>query len=192
MKDMGLLEIGVIAALCGVAVLRWSWGRPKRSTLLNGSGWALLLAALIVGWADAGAWGASIISLWAMTAAFVALAWAIWCAPRARRAASNRRAGMLPESGEPARIGRRVGTFLVVTVLAMLASIALAVGVRWAMMLAGAGEANANVLALFVAPLGWTILAFLILMSGSRKRQFMLVALTAATALPAIFMRSAL
>ena len=177
---------GSVTAVAGVAVLRLAWARPRRSLPLNAIGWILLAAAMVAGWVMAGAWGVSVITLWAMGAAFVLLAVAAWQSPPARRKASRRRAGMLPEAGEPLHLGRRVATFLIVVLAAMLASLAIAIAVRWLSLLTGASEANANVLALFVVPLAWTILAFLILMTGSRKRQLAIVAISLATVLPAL------
>ena len=192
MTGTGTLAAGSIAAVIAVTILRLSWGRPRRSTALNTAGWVMFAAAIIGGWVSAGAWGASVVTLWAIGAAFAVLGWAAWRSPPARRKASNRRAGMLPESGEPPRIGRRIGTFLIVTIAAMTSAITLAIAVRWAAMTFGAAEANANALALFAAPIGWTILTFLILMTSSRKRQFALIAITWATALPAIITGSTL
>jgi hypothetical protein len=185
-----LASIG--AGVGAVAVLRLSWARAKRSRVLNTLGWGLVALAAVLGWVEAGAWGATVTALWAMGAAMLVLGWAAWRSPPARRTVSNRRAGMLPEQGEPARIGGRVATFLLVTVAAMAASIAFAIAVRWLAVLMGASEANANVLALFAVPLGWTVLAFLMLMIDSRRRQFALLAGYFAAAIPAFLMGTAL
>lgn len=192
MTGTGILAAGSVAAVIAIAILRLSWGRPRRSAVLNTAGWVMLSVAIIAGWVSAGAWGASVVSLWAIGAAMAVLGWAAWRSPPARRKASNRRAGMLPESGEPLRIGRRIATFLIVTIAAMTAAITLAVAVRWIASIFGASEANANVLALFAAPVGWTVLSFLILMTNSRKRQFTLIAAAWAAALPAIITGSIL
>ena len=56
----------------------------------------------------------------------------------------------------------------------------------------GVTEGNANVLALFAAPLGWTILVFLILMTDSRRRQLAIIALPLASAIPAFATGSSL
>lgn len=92
---------------------------------------------------------------------------------------------MLPEAGEPLRLGGRVITFLLIVLGAMISSIALAITTRWLALLMGASEGNANVLALFAAPLGWTILAFLILMTNGRRRQLVILSIPIATAIPA-------
>ncbi len=93
---------------------------------------------------------------------------------------------MLPEAGEPFRLAGRLTTFLLVVLAGMVSSVALAIATRWIALLIGASEANANVLALFAAPLGWTILAFLVLMTDSRKRQLAIIAISVASAIPAL------
>lgn len=183
----GTLAFGAVAAVTAVAVLRLSWGRTARNAGINAAGWALALTAAIAGAAYAGAWGVAVISLWAMAAAAVLLAWSAWQAsPNTRRSASNRRAAMLPEGGEPARVGRRLVTFLTVTIGGMIASVAFATAVRWLAVVTNADEANANVAALFAAPMGWTVLTFVLLITPNRKRQFAIVSGTIATAIPAI------
>ncbi len=186
MVENALLIVGTVGAIAAIALLRLSWSRPRRSTTLNALGWFLIAASLAAGWAGAGAWGMSVIALWAMGAAFVALAVAAWRSPPARRKASSDRAGMLPEAGESWHFGRRCATFLLVVLAGMIAAIALAIATRWAALLIGAVEADANVLALFVAPLGWTILTFLILMADSRRGQLGYLAVSLATAIPAV------
>ncbi|ATW05070.1 hypothetical protein CHN51_17210 [Sphingorhabdus sp. YGSMI21] len=185
MADEMLFAAGSASAVAALLVLRFSWARPGRSRLLNAAGWLLLAISVAAGSALAGAWGITVMALWTMGAAFVLLAVAAWKSPPARRKASSRRAGMLPEAGEPLRLGGRVITFLLVVLGAMISSIALAITTRWIALLAGAAEANANVLALFAAPLGWTILAFLILMTDSRRRQLVILSIPIATAIPA-------
>jgi hypothetical protein len=185
MAEQILFLAGIAGAVAAVSVLRLSWARPGRSKPLNAAGWCLIAASLAAGWIFAGAWGVTVISLWAMGTAFVALAIAAWRSPATIRKASRRRARMLPESGEPLRVGRRSVTFLLVVLAGMVAAIALAIATRWVALLAGASEANANVLALFVAPLGWTIMTFMILMTERRKRQLAIILVTVATAIPA-------
>ncbi|WP_230281577.1 hypothetical protein [Croceicoccus sp. Ery15] len=183
------LLTGSALAVLGVVMLRWSWGRPRRATLPNLAGWASLAAAVICGAAAAGAWGIAVASLWAMGAACALLAWAgLTAAPPATNArrASDRRAGMLPQGDEPLRLGGRVLTFLLVAVLSMAASIAIALGMRWIALLCGTAEGNASVLALFAAPLAWTILAYALLMTASRKRQFAMIACSLLAVLPPV------
>ena len=186
MADDALLMAGTAGAIAAIALLRFSWSRPQRSVWGNALGWFLLAASLAAGWIGAGAWGVSVIALWAMGAAFAVLAVAAWLSPPAKRKPSSDRAGMLPEAGEPWHVGRRCATFLLVVLAGLIAAIALAIATRWAALLIGTGEANANVLALFVAPLGWTILTFLILMADSRRRQLGYLAVSVATAIPAL------
>ncbi|MFT5537735.1 MAG: putative membrane protein [Parasphingorhabdus sp.] len=192
MTDEFLFLTGIASAIGAVLVLRLSWARPRRSLHLNAAGWLLLALSVALGWAFAGAWGVSITSLWAMAAAFVILAYAAWKSPPAKYKPFNRRAGMLPEAGEPLRFAGRFATFFLVVVAGMVSSIALAITTRWMSLLIGASEANANVLALFTAPLGWTILAFLILMTDSRKRQLAIIVAPIVAAIPAFITGSPL
>ncbi|MGV2495013.1 hypothetical protein [Pelagerythrobacter aerophilus] len=187
----GSIIAGSALAIVAVAVLRVSWGQKGRSAVLNAAGWGFALAALILGWTAAGAWGASVVALWAMGAACAVLAWEGFRSPATRAKASNRRAGMMPEGPAPLQIGARLTTFTLVAIVALLSSIAFAVGVRWLAAAMGAGEANANVLALFATPVVWTVLAFMLLMTASRKRQIVYLAITASAALPAILVGAA-
>lgn len=181
-----LYPVGLAAALAAITLLRLSWARPGRSVLLNSAGWLVLAGSLSAGWSLAGAWGVTVMSLWAMAAAFVFLAFAAWQSPQTRRKPSGRRLGMLPEAGEPWHLGHRCATFLLVALAAMVSAIALAIATRCIVLLMGASEANANVLALFAVPLGWTAMAFLILMTDSRKRQLAIIAIPIASVVPAI------
>lgn len=181
----GLLLLGVLASTGGVALLRVSWSRRKRSHRLNLAGWSLQFLAVVLGWAAAGIWGVSVEALVAMAMAFVLLGWAGWTSPPGVMKASNRRAGMLPEGGAPLRLGRRVLTFVLVGVLALFASIGLALGARLLALLGGTGEADANVLALFVTPVVWSVFAFALLMTADRRRQFAMLALGSLAAIPA-------
>ena len=185
MDGNGLLVLGAASAAGGVALLRLSWARRKRSHHLNLTGWSLLLLALVSGWNGAGAWGASVEALVAMMTAFLCLGWAGWTSPPGATKASNRRVGMLPEGGAPLRLGRRLITFVMVGVLAMLASLGLALGTRLLALLSGAGEADANVVAIFATPLAWALIAYALVMTSDRRRQFAILALSSLAAIPA-------
>lgn len=167
-----MLWLAAALGVGGVGALRSAWSRPQRSAPINGLGWAALAASAMVGWHHSGAWGVSIAALAAMAAAFVALAVAAARAPAGRAASPNRRAGMLPQPGEPRHIGRRVATFLLVVPGGFLASIALCLSVRALGMLLGWGEANANVAALFTVPIAWAVIVTLLLMQASRRSQY--------------------
>lgn len=186
MSGNALLAVGAAAGLSGIGTLRLSWGTAQRSVLLNAVGWALLGGALIAGWIAAGAWGATVVSLWAMGAALALLAAAAWGDPSARGKASNRRAGMVPEPGEPRQVLRRMTTFCIVTIGGIAAAIALGVMMRWVALLGGADEADANVLAFFAVPLAWATLAFALLMTACRKRQLAIIAISVVAAIPAL------
>jgi hypothetical protein len=166
-----LLWLAALAGIAGVAVLRLAWSRKTRSAALNGAGWALLGAAAVAGGADAGAWGIAVAALFAMGAALALLAAAAIRSPEGRAKTSNRRVGMLPEAGEPRRVGRRVGTFLLVIVAGFAVSLGLGLAVRGLGGLLGWSDANANVLALYTIPLAWTVLVFVLLMQEKRRSQ---------------------
>ena len=168
----GWLITAAFAAAAGVAVLRLTWARPRRSMALNTAGWALLLGSAAFGWQAAGAWGSSIAALAGMTAACIALGFAALHAPPAKpQKASSRRAGMLPEGTEPLCLARRLATFVLTVPVAAAVSIALAVALSGAARLAGWSEADSNVSALLVMPLAWTLLSFILLMQRRRRAQ---------------------
>src|SRR5690606_7701384 len=125
-----LLLLSVALGASGVAVLRYAWALSRRSVGLNAAGWALLATAVVAGWGGGGAWGVAMASIAAMLAASVALAVAALRSPPGKARTPNRRAGMLPEAGEPWRIGRRFGTFAIVILGGLAVSIGLAVALR--------------------------------------------------------------
>lgn len=179
-----LLWPAYLAGVGAVGVLRLGWGLPHRSTAWNGAGWGLLLAALLWSGYQAGAWGVSVTTLVTTGAAFVALAVAGLRSPRGRGTAANRRAGMLPQSGEPWQIGRRVATFLLVIPGGCAASVLFGMGMRGLGMLLGWGEANANVAAFYAVPVGWALLATLMLMQARRRDQIATLAVSALAGVP--------
>lgn len=171
-----LLAGAATAAVAGVGTLRLAWSRPRRSTVLNGAGWAFLLLATVFSAAHSGAWGITVAALIAMTAALLVLAHAALLSPAAPGArVSNRRVRMLPEGNEPLQLGRRIATFLLVAIAAALVSTAVAIGCRAVSLLLGATEADANVIALAATPLAWTILSYALLMRETRAAQLRLL-----------------
>ena len=170
-----------VAALC---LLRFAWSLPKRSVSLNASAWAALAVAVVIAWYAEGAWGAAIVGLVTIAASFLALGIAGATAPAGRASVSNRLAGMLPQGNEPRRIGRRIGTFLLVIAGGLLASIGLAVAVRGMGGALGWNEANAFVLALFTVPIAWAILASVMLMQTSRRNQIVTLLVCCLPAVP--------
>lgn len=184
MDAVSLILAGAVAAAAAVAVLRWAWAQRERSVALNTAGWGLMAIAAALGWAGAGAWGVSVVALVGMGAAFAALTLAAASAPAGKVSASNRRVNMLPEAGEPRRIGRRVATFLIAVPLALLVSIGLAVVVRALADLAGASEADSMALAFFSAPLIWAILMHVLLIQRQRRGQWRVLLASALPILP--------
>ncbi|GFM31252.1 uncharacterized protein PY1_contig_16_193 [Novosphingobium sp. PY1] len=180
-----LLSLGAALAVAGVAMLRRSWSRRTRSHGLNLAAWGALALSIALGWSSAGAWGTAVEIIVAMALAFVLLGWAAWSSPPGKATASNRRVGMLPENGGALRVGRRFVTFAFVAVLALVSSLGLAVAARGLALAAGAGEVNANAISLFVTPLAWTGLAYALMMTGSRRRQLVMLAFGTVAAVPA-------
>jgi hypothetical protein len=184
MSGDALLGPAALLGAVAVGVLRYAWSLPHRSAAWNGLGWVALLGSVAAGWASAGAWGVSVAGLATIAVAFVALAIASTEASNTPSRPSNRRVNMLPQDGEPRRIGRRVVTFLLVIPAAMLVSIALAVATRGLGGLLGWDEANAIVVALYVVPLGWAVLATILLMQSRRSSQLITLAACTLAATP--------
>lgn len=182
-----LVWFGSAAAVAAILLLRRAWGLPRRSAAQNGAAWALLLVAVALGLAGNGAWGAAIVSLFAMGTAALLLAHAAATARAGKARASDRKAHILPEAGEPRRIGRRLATFAITVPLALIASLLVALGARALAALAGWADADSNALALLLLPLVWGLLAFLLLMLQSRRAQFAWLALPAAASLGLIW-----
>lgn len=180
-----LFPVAILAALSGIAALRLSWARPRRSVALNTLGWGLLLGSILCGCLAYGAWGASVAALCAMGLAMLLLAAAAIMSPPSRQARSaERRVGMLPESGEPLGLGRRAVTFALTVIAAFAASVCAGLGLRQIWFTLGHNEANANVIALFAVPIVWTALAYLLLMARSRRSQLVMLLVAALPILP--------
>ncbi|EIZ78410.1 hypothetical protein WSK_3029 [Novosphingobium sp. Rr 2-17] len=170
-KSSVLLAFALIAPLIGVGVLRLAWAGPRRSVGANAAGWALMLGGALAGGMAHGAWGVSISALMGMAAAFLVLAWAAVASPPSKARASNRRVGLIPQKGEPLRLAGRALTFVLVAVVAAIVAVGLAVTTRGVAGKAGVGAADATVLAYFVLPIVWSLIAFVLLMQESRRRQ---------------------
>jgi hypothetical protein len=181
-----LLWIAAAAGVIAVGVLRWAWSLPRRSTLGNGAGWALLVMAVVIAGQAEGAWGIAIVSMAIMAGALLALAIAGIGAEPGRAAASNRRVGLLPEGAEPRHVGRRFGTFTLVILGGLAASLCLALGMRGLGGLLGWHEADSNAVALFTVPVGWAILVTIMLMQTSRRGQWAALALCAVPLVPVL------
>lgn len=183
----GALLIGSATAMAGIAALRFAWSRSRRSLVWTGGGWGLLAFGALAGAIGAGAWGMAVAALFGMGTALLLLTHAAVTSPVAAGAkASNRRAGMLPQGGEPRYVWRRVVTFFMVVFGAMIVAAGLAIAVRCLLAWAGVGEADANVSALFAMPLACTGLAYALLMETRRARQWRLLAMAAAPGLVSI------
>jgi len=170
-----LLWLAAAIGVAGIGVLRFAWSKRKRSIPLNTAGWALLALAAIGGGAAEGAWGVSVVSLFAMGAAALALAHAAATSPQGKGSASVRRVRMLPEMGGKLHLGRRVVTFLLVAIAGLAVSVGLGVALRGLAGIAGMSEANSNVAAFFAVPVLWALLSFFLLMLERRRGQILLL-----------------
>jgi hypothetical protein len=185
-SEAALIWAGAIGGALGIALLRFAWSRKQRSHAFNAAGWALLLAGVWLGGAAAGAWGIAMVSLAAIGAACIALAIAGARSPPGRTKASSRRVGLLPEKGEPRRIGRRAVTFLLTIVGGFAVSVGLGLAVRGLGGLLGWSETNANVVALYTVPVAWSLLIFALLMQERRRSQIVTLAVCALPVLPVL------
>ena len=177
------LWLAALAAIGGVATLRVAWAKPQLSRTINGLGWVLMAFAALSGALTAGAWGVSIAALVGMGAAFGLLAVAGFASPRKEAPTSNRRVGMLPEAGEPLALARRGLTFAITIGLATASALGVAIALRSLADIAGASEADANVVALFAMPLAWASLVYAVLMTPRRRTQLLVLGLAALPAL---------
>lgn len=174
-----MIALGIVMAVGAIWLLHVSWQRVIRSVVLNAVAWTMLLAGLILGARDAGAWGMTLVSMGAIGAALALLGWAAWMSPPGKSKASSRRVNMLPEPGEPRMIGRRVLTFVLTVPLAFIVVMLVSVVARGVAVSAGWNEADANVLTLFLLPLLWAVLMALMLLETRRMRQYAMLALPA-------------
>lgn len=176
------MPVAALLAVAGIVALRLSWGRRQRASSVVG--WAMLAGAVWAGAAAGGAWGITVASLWAMGAACALVGWAAWQAPTPARSPRLSRVAT-PPAPVRLRIGSRLATFAIVAFGGLLASAALALGAHGLTLLGGAGEANANVMMLFILPVAWAVLAHL-LMTASRRAQGLIIATCLVTGLPAL------
>tara|TARA_Y100000815_G_scaffold129580_1_gene116982 strand:+ start:995 stop:1573 length:579 start_codon:yes stop_codon:yes gene_type:complete len=170
MAGDALMWAAAAFAVAGVAVLRVSWGKPKRSTPLNIAGWAALVVALVVADSAAGEWGITVAILIATGAAFVALAIAGAKPVRKARARTVRTSH---QGTDEMKSRPRSGllTFAITGPLALAVSLLVALAVRALIVGAGGAEADGNVAVLATVPIVWPVLAFALLMMSARKAQ---------------------
>jgi hypothetical protein len=184
--DDGFIWLAAAASMAGVGLLRFGWGQARRSLAINATGWGLMALAIVLGAAGAGMWGVSVAALAGMGLAAVLLARAAAGAPKGKPAASNRRVRMLPEQGEPLRIGGRLLTFVLAAPAAMLLAVGLGVALRGLTVMLGGSEANANALGLLLPPLAWGVIAWLLLIQQRRRAQALIVLVCALPVIPLV------
>ena len=188
MAGDALMWAAAAFAVAGVAVLRVSWGKPKRSTPLNIAGWAALAAALVVADRAAGEWGITVAILVATGAAFIALAIAGAKPVRKARAKTTRTSHQgTDEMKSRSRSG--LLTFAITGPLALAVSMLVALAVRALIVGAGGAEADGNVSVLATVPIVWPVLAFALLMMSARKAQLGWVMGLAVLSAPFVFLQ---
>ncbi|WP_162928240.1 hypothetical protein [Sphingopyxis terrae] len=190
-ETASLVWIGAAGMVAAVLQLRRAWGLPRRSAMQNGIGWTLMLAGAALALAGDGAWGLAVASLFGMASAAMLLAHAGWTAPASKARASDRKAHMLPQPGEPLALGRRLLTFLLTVPLACAAALLASLGARAAAGMAGWSDADGNAMALLLLPLLWGILAFWLLMLPRRRTQWVCLAVPAVAGLGLVFIGGA-
>lgn len=188
MAGDALMWAAAAFAVAGVAVLRVSWGKPKRSTPLNIAGWAALAAALVVADRAAGEWGITVAILVATGAAFIALAIAGAKPVRKARAKTARTSHQgTDEMKSRSRSG--LLTFAITGPLALAVSMLVALAVRALIVGAGGAEADGNVSVIATVPIVWPVLAFALLMMSARKAQLGWVMGLAVLSAPFVFLQ---
>lgn len=175
-----LLSAGLVA-MSAIFLLRYAWAQQKRSLMLNSLAWALMALGLVLGGWHAGAWGISVTVLVATGCAFVVLGHAAFTASSRETRLKERQVDATQVDAKPLYIGRRITTFLLSVPAGLIASIIIAVGCRAFASITGWQEADSNVLALFMMPLIWAVLVFLMLMKTDRRRQILVLAVPTMT-----------
>jgi len=175
-----LLLASLVLIAGGLAALRRAWRqRGEGGGALVAGGWAALLAALILcagGYADRGvAFGIVLAMAAALFFVFVFGAALRPLAPAPRRTLRAAKTAM-PESCEAGWRSRLAGvwTFVLLGPLAGLVS-ALLGSLAFRLAQPVLSPANAAVIAFFLAPLAWAVLAALLLMEPRRWRRSAIV-----------------
>ena len=181
-----LIPFATIIASAGILLLRLAWGRQARSAALTGFAWALLLAAVIAGTWQAGAWGTAMVALAAMTTATGVLAFAAVTAPAGKPMRLNpRRIADVPRASS---IGQKLLTLLLAGILPMAAALFVALALRVLADLLGWSQANSNVLCLLMMPIVWAGMTFWLLMMRRPVQRVVLLAGTIVSGAAIIWM----
>ena len=192
MAGDGAILAATAAAVYGVALLRLSWGLPRRSTSLNAVAWLLLGGAAVLGALGAGAWGMAVTMLVATgTAALVLVHIALEPSRALRRSSTTAAAAAATTGAMTARSGNwphALATFLITGPLALAAAVLVALAIRSLALLWPVAEADGNVIVLALVPLVWPLLAFAVLMTEGRRPQLAMLAGTASIAALALFL----
>jgi len=146
-----VIAAALVAMLVAMALVRLGWGGQRGMAV---GGWSLGALSVVVLAGQAGAWGLAIGTLVAMLVPIAAVLKAGWSAPvRVRRAPREPASVTMPR--RPSDLARRLAVFVLVVPAAFVSAQILAFGAQAVVRQAGAGEANAVVLMLFLQPLLW-------------------------------------
>jgi hypothetical protein len=159
-----MMWAGAGIAIVAILLLRFAWGRPRRSTRLNALGWALLALGIISSASDYGAWGVTVAGLMSTATALILLMIAAIRDRTEPKRPSERRANILPED-ESLFLGRRALTFTLTIPVAATVALILSVAARALADMASWHPSNGTILALMLFPLIWAMLASSLLMA---------------------------
>lgn len=172
-----LLPASLAAAAAGVIALRLSWGR--KGAALTIAGWSAITAAVILGAADAGAWGVAMAATIASIAALLLLAQAGWTTPAVTGRPPREAPAIALPRQELGAIARRVGVFMLVGPIGMAVSVLPAMGAGELARGAGWADADAVALVIMLHPLVWGLLASWQMLRPTRRAMIPPALLTA-------------
>jgi len=173
-----MMWAGAGIAVVAIILLRFAWGRPRRSTWLNALGWGLLALGTMSSASAYGAWGITVAGLMATATALLLLMIAAIRDRAGPKRPSERRANILPED-EPLFLGRRALTFLLTIPVAATVALILSVAARALADLANWHPSNGTILALLLFPIIWAVIASSLLMAERRRSKGLLLLLPA-------------
>ena len=151
------LFIALALCVAGPIALRLGW---QRAMWTVASGWAMLAWAAVMLVRGEGAWGLALGASCAMACALFIVAQAGVVTPGPVRPIKDRPGRQLsPPSFDFRDFVRRVGVFLIVVVLDLVASVMLAWAFQRGLLHLGVLEANAVSTGIFVLPIVWIALA---------------------------------
>lgn len=154
MGGFGITEGALLVIAAAMLLVRLGWAGRRGAAAV---GWAVIVAALLVLTVREGAWGLAMGTVVGLVAALVIVLQAGWVAPSKVRKPTREAASITLPRGRGAFI-RRLSVFVLVVPVGFVAAQWLAFGVQALARRAGAVEADAVALTLFLQPLLWACL----------------------------------